>query len=154
LLISDETQRLRDLLKERDEEIERLEDASQAHEGEESKVSLVSSIQVDDSSIARSKRSRAKSSDSSKICLLLDKPNHTSKSKSKRIFSSKRLSTECDSSSTRLGVIMQLRAILVVPPHLRVHRRYPEISVQRSAVVSKKHKRFRKKRKIHMWKQW
>jgi hypothetical protein len=39
MLTTDETQRLRDLLKERDEEIERLEDASVAHEGEESKVS-------------------------------------------------------------------------------------------------------------------
>lgn len=34
----DEAQRLRDLLQDRDEEIERMEDASIMHEGEESKV--------------------------------------------------------------------------------------------------------------------
>lgn len=39
--LTDETQRLRDLLRDRDEEIQRLEDASQVHDGEEHKVSLI-----------------------------------------------------------------------------------------------------------------
>lgn len=41
----DEAQRLRDLLRDRDEEIERLEDASIMHEGEESKVCYSFEIQ-------------------------------------------------------------------------------------------------------------